>query len=77
MEQLKSFDIWVNGPVIIYVWGGGGGGGGRGLKDFDSKINDKINLVPAKVLQFAYDPPPPSLHSQFSKVHSLYAVGED
>ena len=28
----------------------GGGGGGRGLKDFDSKINDKINLVPAKVL---------------------------
>ena len=29
---------------------GGGGGGGRGLKDFDSKINDKINLVPAKVL---------------------------
>ena len=26
------------------------GGGGRGLKDFDGKINDKINLVPAKVL---------------------------
>ena len=47
MEQLKIFDIWVNGPVIIYVWGGEGG---RGLKDFDSKINDKINLVPAKVL---------------------------
>ena len=49
MEQLKIFDIWVNGPVIIYVWGGGGEGG-RGLKDFDSKINDEINLVPAKVL---------------------------
>ena len=48
MEQLKIFDIWVNGSVIIYVWGGGEGG--RGLKDFDSKINDKINLVPAKVL---------------------------
>ena len=28
----------------------GGGEGGRGLKDFDSKINDEINLVPAKVL---------------------------
>ena len=53
MEQLKIFDIWGNGPAIIYVWGGGGGGGregGRGLKAFDGKINDKINLVPAKVL---------------------------
>ena len=50
MEQLKIFDIWGNGPAIIYVWGGEGGEGGRGLKAFDGKINDKINLVPAKVL---------------------------
>ena len=48
MEQLKIFDIWGNGPAIIYVWGGGEGG--RGLKAFDGKINDRINLVPAKVL---------------------------
>lgn len=34
---------------LLFMFGGGGEGG-RGLKDFDSKINDEINLVPAKVL---------------------------
>ena len=35
---------------LLFMFGGGGREGGRGLKDFDSKINDEINLVPAKVL---------------------------
>ena len=35
---------------LLFMFGGGGGEGGRGLKAFDCKINDKINLVPAKVL---------------------------
>ena len=35
---------------LLFMFGGEGGEGGRGLKAFDGKINDKINLVSAKVL---------------------------